>query len=85
MYAGTVFAHKQLRPTQVMLLLRGIGQGESTARLARELQLAYDTVHHLRQQLQTNVRPLQPDTPLPDSVTETDELFQNAGEQRRKT
>lgn len=84
-YAGTVFANKQLRPAQVILLLRGICKGESTACLARELQLAYDTVHHVRQQVQTNAMRAQPDTPLPDAVTETDEMFQNAGEKRRQT
>jgi transposase-like protein len=84
-YAGTVFANKQLRPTQVILLLRGICKGESTASLARELELAYDTVHHLRQQIQTKAMRLQSETPLPDAVTETDEMFQNAGEKRRKT
>jgi len=84
-YSGTVFAHKQLRPAQVILLLRGVCKGESTASLSRELQLAYDTVHHLRQQLHANAIRLQPETPLPDSVTETDEMFQNAGEKRRKT
>ncbi len=84
-YSGTLFANKQLRPTQVILLLRGICKGESTASLARELALAYDTVHHLRQQIQTNAMCLQADTPLPDTVTETDEMFQNAGEKRRKT
>jgi transposase-like protein len=84
-YSGTVFANKQLRPTQVILLLRGICQGESSATLARELELAYDTVHHLRQAIQRNAIRLQPDTSLPDAVTETDEMFQKAGEKRRKT
>jgi transposase-like protein len=84
-YTGTLFANKHLRPTQVILLLRGICKGEPTQSLARELELAYDTVHHLRQQLQSNALHLQPDTPLPDAVTETDEMFQNAGEKRRKT
>jgi len=84
-YTGTVFANKHLRPTQVILLLRGICKGESTACLARELQLAYDTVHHLRQRIQTNAMLLQPETPLLDAITETDEMFQNAGEKRRKT
>lgn len=83
-YTGTVFAHKHLRPAQVVLLLRGVCKGESTAALSRELQLAYDTVHHVRQQLHTNALRLQPNTPLPDAVTETDEMFQNAGEKRRK-
>lgn len=53
-YTGTLFAKKQLRPAQVILLLRGICKGESTASLSRELHLAYDTVHHLRQQIHAN-------------------------------
>ena len=84
-YSGTVFASKQFRPAQTILLLRGVCKGESTASVSRELQLAYDTVHHLRQQLHANAMRLQPNTPLPDAVTETDEMFQNAGEKRRKT
>jgi len=84
-YKGTMFANKHLRPAQVILLLRGVCKGETSAGLSRELHLAYDTVHHLRQQLQTNALRLQPDTPLPDAVTETDEMFQNAGEKGRKT
>lgn len=84
-YIGTLFAHKHWRPSQVILLLRGICKGESTASLARELELAYDTVHHLRQQIQQKAQQLQPETALPDTVTETDEMFQNAGEKRRKT
>lgn len=84
-YSGTLFAHKQLRPTQVILLLRGVCKGESTASLSRELELAYDTVHHLRQQLHRRAQQLQAQSPLPDAVTETDETFQNAGEKRRKT
>ena len=84
-YTGTLFANKQLRPAQVILLLRGVCKGESTASLSRELGLAYDTVHHLRQRLHDNARRLQTETPLPDAVTETDEMFQNAGEKRPKT
>jgi transposase-like protein len=90
-YTGTLLAHKHWRPPQVILLLRGICKGETTASLARELELAYDTVHHLRQQIQKKAQQLsqdrdlrQPETPLPDAVTETDEMFQNAGEKRRK-
>jgi transposase-like protein len=84
-YTGTLFANKHLRPTQVILLLRGICKGESTDSLARELQLAYDTVHHLRQAVQINAIASPPETPLPDAITETDEMFQKAGEKRRKT
>jgi transposase-like protein len=84
-YTGTVFANKQLRPAQVILLLRGVCKGESTASLSRELGLAYDTVHHVRRDLHANAIRLQPDTALPDAITETDEMFQNAGEKGRKT
>ena len=83
-YSGMIFANKYLCPAQVIRLLRGTCKGESAASIARELQLAYDTIHHLRQQLHTNAIRLQSETPLPDAVTETDEMFQNAGEKRRK-
>jgi transposase-like protein len=76
-YAGTMFANKHLRPTQVILLLRGICKGEPTASLARELQLAYDTVPPVREQIQAHAIHLQPNTPLLDVVTETDEMFQS--------
>jgi transposase-like protein len=84
-YSGTVFAHKQLRPAQAVLLLRGICKGESTASLARELGVTYDTVLAVRRAIHRNAQTLQPTKPLPDDVTETDEMFQNAGEKRRKT
>jgi transposase-like protein len=82
-YSGTLFAGKQLRPAQVIALLRGVCKGESTAGLARELGLSRTTVHGLRRALQANAAQLQPDTPLPDAVVEADEMFQNAGEKRR--
>jgi len=84
-YSGTIFQARHLRPAQVVLLLRGVCKGEPTATLARELSLPRSTVHVLRQRLQQNARAMQPDTSLPDGTTETDEMFQNAGEKRRKT
>ena len=84
-YYGTVFAHKQIRPAQAVLLLRGICKGESTASLARELELKYETVLALRRAIHTNAQTLQSREPLLDRVTETDELLQNAGEKRRQT
>ena len=38
------------------------------------------TVHDLRKLIQANAKRLQPDTALTDICTETDEMFQNAGE-----
>ncbi len=40
--------------------------------------------HHLRQQLHANARRLQPQTPLPDVVTKTDEMFQKMQRNKAK-
>lgn len=82
LYSGTVFEGRHLPPAKVVLLLRGVVQGKSTSQMARELDLSRTTVHEIRQQLQANATLLQPETPLPDERTETDEMFQNAGEKR---
>jgi len=67
---------------QVVLLMRGICKGESTKILSAELDLNYKTVLVLRHEVQANAEMAQTETPLPDSCTETDEMFQNAGEKR---
>ena len=50
--------------------------------LSTELGINYKTILTLRHEIQANAEQLQPDTPLPDDETETDEMFQNAGEKR---
>jgi transposase-like protein len=82
LYSGTLFEGSQLTPAQVVLLLRGFVQGQSSAQLSRELRLAYKTVLKWRRRVQANAQRLQPDTPLVDSASESDEMFQNAGEKR---
>jgi transposase-like protein len=82
LYSATLFEKKHLRPSQVVLLLRGVSRGESSMRLAEELGVSRSTVHELRKELQENARGLQPEAPLTDEHTETDEMFQNAGEKR---
>lgn len=82
LYSGTVFQQRHLTPQQVILLLRGVLKGEATTTLAAELGVSYQTVLDIRHDLQASARQMQPDTPLPDNVTESDELFQNAGEKR---
>jgi transposase-like protein len=82
LYSGTVFQQRHLTPQQVILLLRGVLKGEPTTTLSAELGVSYQTVLDIRHDLQANARQLQPDTPLPDHVTENDEMFQNAGEKR---
>lgn len=82
LYSGTLFEGSQLTPAQVVLLLRGFLQGQSSAQLARELDLAYKTVLKWRHRLHANAEAMQPETPLPDRYSESDALFQNAGEKR---
>lgn len=84
-YTGTVFERRHLTPCQVVLLVRGVLKGEPTATLAKELGLARLTVHSIRRELQANAEALQPTRPLSDAHSETDEMFQNAGEKRRET
>ena len=82
LYTNTVFQQRHLTPQQVVLLLRGVLKGETSAALADELGVSYQTVLDIRRDLQANAAHLQPDAPLPDQVTESDEMFQNAGEKR---
>ena len=85
LYSKTIFQQRQLTPRQVVLLVRGILKGEPAKTLAAELELHYTTVLELRHDLQANARHTQPNTPLLDRATETDEMFQNAREKRRRT
>ena len=82
LYSSTVFQQKQFTPAQVVLLLRGVYQGTPTAQLAREIGLSYPTVLSMRHTLQSNAQAMQPNSPLADEQTETDEMFQNAGEKK---
>ena len=83
LYTGTIFQQRHLTPRQVVLLLRGFCKGEPSTVLAAELGLDYKTVLELRHEVQEHAEWAQPETPLPDAETETDEMFQNAGEKRR--
>ena len=82
LYSSTVFQQKQFTPAQVVLLLRGVYQGTPTAQLAREMGLSRPTVYSMRRVLQSNAQAMQPNSPLADEQTETDEMFQNAGEKK---
>ena len=82
LYTGTVFQQHHLTPMQAVLLGRGVLKGEPSTTLSAELNINYQTVLTLRHDLQANAKQLQPETPLWDEETETDEMFQNAGEKR---
>src|SRR6266545_1516707 len=80
--SGTAFEGSRQRPATLVLLLRGIAKGEPTARLARELHLSRQTVHTLRQRLQTNLNDTAPTGPMEGQTFEVDEVYQNAGEKK---
>src|SRR5262245_15748779 len=82
LYTGTVFAGCGLAARQAVLLVRGVCKGESSATLAEELGVCRSTVHTLRQKVQANGYTLLAEGALMDTETETDEMFQNAGEKR---
>ena len=82
LYSQTVFEGRYFRPAQAVLLLRGVCKGDPTAEIAREIGVSRQTVHDVRKELQANAERHQPPEPLPDEQTETDEMFQNAGEKR---
>lgn len=82
LYSGTIFAGRSLRPAQAILLLRGVCKGEPSAAIAREIDLTRQTVLSIRRAIQNNAEKIQPQTALEDQSTETDEMFQNAGEKK---
>ena len=81
-FTGTVFQQTHRRPSELLLTLRGIAQGVSTAQLARELGRHRGTLLDLRHRLQANAATRLDPTPLTDPVVEADEMYQNAGEKR---
>ena len=82
LYSRTVFEGRYFRPAQAVLLLRGMTKGQPSAEIAREIGVSRQTVLEIRHELQANAQHHQPLAPLSDERTETDEMFQNAGEKR---
>ena len=81
----TLFAGSKLEPRRVVLLVRGVCKGEPATVLAAELSLSRQSVHRWRKRLQANASVMLSQRALLDAETETDEMFQNAGEKRRQT
>jgi transposase-like protein len=89
LFTDTIFEKTRQSPSTLVLLLRGIAQGETTNRLSRgranvrELSMSYQQVLTLRQRIQQNLYEKLPTTILENErEVEVDELFQNAGEKR---
>jgi hypothetical protein len=81
-WTGTILQGTHRRPSQVLLILRGIATGQPTAQMARELGCDRKHLLELRHRLQERARLGLDRNPLGDAVVEADEMYQNAGEKR---
>ena len=82
--SGTIFEKTRQPPAKLVLMLRGIAKGESTARLARELAVSRKQMHTIRHRVQENLYQRLPTDVSEDEVQfEADELYQNSGEKKR--
>ena len=84
-FTGTVFHKTRRKPSELVLIIRGIAQGQATSGLARELRRDRHTLLDLRHKLQNNAQQMLDRSALAGPVVECDELYQNAGEKRRPT
>jgi len=80
---GTAFEKTHQRPSQVVLLLRGVAQGVSTAQLSRELGLSYKQTLTVRHRVQDNANETAPQSQMEGKHFESDEVYQNSGEKKR--
>ena len=79
-FTGTAFHKTHRRPSEILLILRGIAQGETTAQLARELDRQHrQHLLKLRHRLQEAALKAADPWPLDDTVVEADEMYQTSG------
>ena len=84
LFTHSIWAGTHYALPVVVLLMRGFTQGIPTLQLAEELELDYETLLNRRHQIQQLGLAHKLTEPLPDAVTEADEMFQNAGEKGDK-
>lgn len=79
-FTGTESHKTHRRPSEILLILRGISQGTSTARLARESNRHRPHLLRLRHRLQGRAMEAADSSPLAgDPEAEVDEMYRNAG------
>src|SRR5258708_20463233 len=81
--SDTVFEKTHQRPATLVLLLRGIAKGESSARLSRELGIGRKRVMELRHTIQNNLYETLPTAVMDGQTFEATEVYQNSGGKRQ--
>src|SRR5258708_35568244 len=76
--SDTVFEKTRQRPATLVLLLRGIAKGESSARLAREVCIGRKRGMQLRHTIQTNLYETLPSLVMDGQTFDADARYQNA-------
>ena len=78
----TAFAKTRSAPSRLVMLIRRVAKGETTARLARELHMDRKHLTELRHRLQENLYETLPADVMQGEEFEADELYVNAGEKK---
>ncbi len=76
---GTAFEKTRQKPSTVVVFLRGVAQGETTARVSRELSLSYKQALTLRHRVQDNANETAPLGLMQGQHFEADEVYVHAG------
>ena len=79
-FTGTAFQGTRWPCSKVVMILRGFLKGDSTLSMSREMGLGYRNLLYLRHELMGNALDNREAEILPDSETESDEMYQNSGE-----
>jgi len=83
-FTGTDLSGSHYTCGQIVLILRGFLQGQTTQHIAEELGLDYGTLLYWRHRIQRRGFAHLINGNLPDAEAEMDEMFQNAGEKGAK-
>lgn len=83
-FTGTMFQGAKHDAPGVVQMLRGFVQGTTTWQLAREMGVDRKWLLEWRHKFQGQAAERRERSPLEDAVVEADEMYQNAGEKRRK-
>ena len=84
LFTNTIWSGTRYSCAIIILIMRGIAQGIPTEHLAEELTIDRSHLLKLRHEIQKLAMSCLPSSPLSDTQTESDEMYQNAGEKGYK-